>query len=439
MGYIDYYEKYLAETENDIAYCKKTGKRIVFGYTSNTDVLLTYCEKNVNALLAAYLKDKPYIKDVDVIDSMETLARFIAYFMLNGLGGEADISNYEVVDYLLLHFAHSYALGGTAAQGAAALASTGMPVLAHISDRNEKVCSMMAYQGLNTIKDGKNVPISQLQSGKPVYHIVFSFTKGDRFCIGGREYEAPFANRVILDYDMTHKDIRVDKSFMEYLDVHARDIISYNLSGYNAIINEKLAFTRLRQLAKHYKRIKERNPDCIIYFESAHYLSSRVKYIVYQEISPFINIMGMNEEELVAHTREHGVSIDKNNLEDVIRGIEVIIEQYHVNGIVMHTKDYSLYYGEALAGINLEKALTLGNLLSGTRARVGHYGTLQECRESIQKMPLSGTGMKFAKELADMHLKRTAFLVPSRYIEKPVCTIGLGDTFVAGVQFAFIR
>ncbi len=439
MEYVDHYEKYLSEINEDIAYCRENGKRVVFGYTSNTDVLLTYHEEDVNRLLAAYLKEEPFIKEDDVIDSMETFARYIAYFMMNGLGGEADISDYQVVEYLLTHFEHSFSLGGTAAQGAAALASTGMPLLVHISDRSEEVCTMMTYPGLNTVRDGKVIPITGIQQGAPVYHIVFSFTKGDKFRIGGQEYEVPVANRVILDYDTIHKDINVDKGFIDYLEEHASDVISYNLSGYNAIIDKELALARLRQLTGHYKRMKEKNPDCMIYFESAHYLSPKVKYIVYQEISPFINIMGMNEEELVAHTREHGVSIDKDDLKDVIRGMDVIIEKYRVNGIIMHTKDYSMYYGEDLKRVNLEKALTLGNLLSGTRARVGHYGTLAECAESIQKMPLSETGIRFAKELANLHLKKMAALVPSRYIEKPVCTIGLGDTFVAGVQFAFIR
>ena len=104
----------------------------------------------------------------------------------------------------------------------------------------------------------------------------------------------------------------------------------------------------------------------------------------------------------------------------------------------MHTKDYAMYYGDELKGVNLEKALTLGNLLSGTRARVGHYGNLDECRESL-KLALSPAGLRFAEKLQEMKLEKKAFLVPSRYMEKPVCTIGLGDTFVAGVQFAFVR
>lgn len=160
-------------------------------------------------------------------------------------------------------------------------------------------------------------------------------------------------------------------------------IISYNLSGYNAIIDPELTERRMQELGAHYKKVKEENPECVIYFESAHYLSQEVKNIVYKEISHYVDIMGMNEEELLAHTRELGIEIDKDDLKDVLQGLEHLIKRYKVQGIIMHTKDYSMYYGSELYGIDLEKALTLGNLLSGTRARVGHYGSLEECpRES---------------------------------------------------------
>ncbi len=439
MGYTDRYIDYLYETTGDIDSSKRLGKTVVFGYTSDTDVLLTYDEKEVNDLISTYLKEEPYKKDNDIIDSVEDLARYVTYYMINGLGGEVDISNPEVVDYLLGHYKYQYCLGGTGAQGAAALASTGMPLLCHISDKNKQVCELMSYPGLDTIKDGKRVPLPEIEAGEAAYHFIFAYTKGDKFKIGDKEYEVPIANRVILDFDTIHKDIVVNDDFKEYLENNAEKIVSYNLSGFNGIIDEELTEKRLKELSKHYSKIKEKNPNCIIYFESAHYLSPQVKYRVYKEISPFINIMGMNEEELVAHTREHNVSIDKESLPDVIRGMDVIIEKYGVTGIIMHTKDYAMYYGDELKGVDLEKALTLGNLLSGTRARVGHYGNLKECSESIDCMQLSEIGLRFAEELETMKLSKQAVLVPSRYMEKPVCTIGLGDTFCAGVQFAFIN
>ena len=146
----------------------------------------------------------------------------------------------------------------------------------------------------------------------------------------------------------------------------------------------------MQELGAHYKKVKEENPECVIYFESAHYLSQEVKNIVSKEISHYVDIMGMNAEELLAHKRELGIEIDKDDLKDVLQGLEHLIKRYKVQGIIMHTKDYSMYYGSELYGIDLEKALTLGNLLSGTRARVGHYGSLEECRESL-KLGLSET------------------------------------------------
>ena len=81
----------------------------------------------------------------------------------------------------------------------------------------------------------------------------------------------PIANRVILDYDTIHKDIVVSEDFKKYIEKNAKHIISYNLSGYNAIIDPELTERRMQELGAHYKKVKEENPECVIYFESAHY------------------------------------------------------------------------------------------------------------------------------------------------------------------------
>ncbi len=439
MPYVDHYEKYLNEIPEDIETCRKTGHRIVFGYTSDTDVLLKLDLDEVNKLFEKYGKEASGRNGDETIDSMEDFARIISYYMMNGLGGEADITDFDVVQYLLDHFKHRFLMGGTGAQGAAAMASAGMPVLAHISDKNRIVCNEMNYEGLESIKGGVRVPLMNMMEGSPVYHVIFSYTKGDRFTYKGKEYEVPVANRLILDYDTIHKDIVVDESFRKYLEENADQIISYNISGFNAVVDTELAESRMKELAEHYKRVKKANPNCIIYFESAHYLNQEVKRIVYREISRYVDIMGMNEEELVAHASELGCEVDKSSLPDVIRGMDVVIDKYQINGIILHTKDYSMYYGTELCiDVDLEKAMTIGNLLSGTKARIGRYGNLEDCRESL-KQGLSPEGLKFADEIEKMKLNRKAYLVPSRYMEKPACTIGLGDTFVAGVQFAWVK
>ena len=91
-----------------------------------------------------------------------------------------------------------------------------------------------------------------------------------------------------------------------------------------------------------------------------------------------------------------------------------------------------------MATVDIEMGLTLGNLMSGTRARIGKYGTKEDCRKSLE-LGLSRIGLEFAERLSHIQRKHTAVLVPSRYMEKPRYTIGLGDTFVAGMQLCFAK
>lgn len=439
MFYEDHYEKYLNEIEQDIERCQQTGQRVVFGYTSDLDIVFRYDADAFGALADEYLKEKPEILPEDRIDSIADLARVASAYLIAGEGGEVEITDYAVCQYLNTHFTGAKGLGGTCAQGAAALAAVGMPLIAHISDRCRPVCELMDYPGLNTIYQGRQVPIMEIATeDTPVYHMILQYTKGDTLEIAGKTYTVPCSNRLIMDFDTIHKDLFVDPDFQAYLEAHAPQIVSYNISGLNAILDPELAARRLDALESHYRAMKEKNPDCIFYFESAHYMSPQVKHIVYHKMAQYVDILGMNEEELVVHTKECGQSIDKSSFPDIIRGLELVQKRHGVRGIILHTKDYSMYYGNELKGIDIEKGLTIGNLMSGTRARIGQYGSRSDCAESLS-LPLSPTGLQFARELAKMELPCSACLVPSRYMEKPKYTIGLGDTFVAGVQMAFIR
>jgi ADP-dependent phosphofructokinase/glucokinase len=441
MTYKDTYAQHLSEVQTDISRCEKTGHRVVFGYTSDLDIVFRYDSSVFNQLTAEYLtcKEAPQIQPEDSIDSISDLARVVAAYMIAGAGGEIDITDYRVCQYLNEHFEGVPGLGGTCAQGAAALGAMGMPLIAHISDRCEEVCQQMDYPGLQGIRDGKAVPIMEIATKEtPVYHMILQYTKGDTLEINGKTYTVPCSNRLIMDYDTIHKDLHVDPDFRSYLETHAEDVISYNISGLNGMIDPALVENRLAELELHYKTIKEKNPACIFYFESAHYLNPQVKHVVYHTMAQYVDILGMNEEELVVHTQECGQDIDKSSFPDVLRGLELVQKKHGVKGIILHTKDYAMYFGDELTGINIEKGLVMGNLMACTRARTGRYGSYEDCQDSLA-CPLSETGLRFYEELGTMKLTHDVRLVPSRYMEKPKYTIGLGDTFVAGVQMAFVR
>lgn len=439
MAYKDSYVQYLKEAAADIRFCERTGRRVVFGYASNLDIIFQYDPAAFQRLLDEHLCTEPHFDAEDSIDSIADLARILSAYMLLGEGAEIDITDYRVCQYLNEHFQGTPGLGGTCAQGAAALAAVGMPLITHVTDRCREVCELMSYPGLDAVKDGRQVPIREVAAAQtPVYHMVFQFTKGDTFRIGNRVCTVPRSNRLIMDYDTVHKDFGIDPDFQAYLEAHAGQLIAYNISGFNGMIDPAVAKRRLAEMDRHFRVIKERNPDCIFYFESAHYMSPQVKRIVYDTMARYVDILGMNEEELVVHTRECGQDIDKTSFPDILRGLELVHQKHSANGIILHTQDYSMYYGNELKGINIEKGLTIGNLMAGTRAKTGRYGSYRDCEDGLQ-YPLSRTGLRFFEELAAAQLPVCTCLVPSRYMDKPKCTIGLGDTFVAGVQMAFVR
>lgn len=439
MAYQDQYQAYLEKIPVRNEQCKASGKRLCFGYTSDLDILIQWDVDIFNGILDEYLHEKPSAKEGETIDSMASFARIVSHYALHGLGGEIDISDEQVCTELEKRFITKPGLGGTCAQGAAALGAIGIPLIAHITDKSKPVCEWLDYDGLETISsNGERIPMRQAATKEsPVRHMILQFSKGDVLRIHGEERTIPLSNRLIMDYDAIHKIMPVDPPFLQYIESNASLLYSYNISGFNAIIDADIMKTKLAELNAHYQIIKKQNPDCKIYFESAHYLNSQIRQMVFEGISEYADILGVNEEELVDFAEKMQLEADKEDLTSVLNVLEKMIQQYRVQGIVMHTKDYSLYFGNKMEEVDIEMGLTLGNLLSGTRARTGRYGNLDDCKESLS-LALSETGVRFADVLEGMSLNHYACLVPSRYLEHPTCTIGLGDTFVAGMQICFM-
>lgn len=439
MAYQDRYLEYLEAVPGKIRQCLMTGGRPVIGYSSDYDAVAEWNVDSFNELLSEYLKEELSFAEGETINNMEDFVRIVSYFAIHGLGGEVDITSGEVIEELKKRFKMQYALGGTCAQCAAALGAMGMPVLVHVTDRSKEVLACMDYEGMESVKGTARVPLKEcVTEESPLIHLIMQYPKGDILHVRGKEYAIPLSNRLIIDYDPVYKYLPVQSDFLEYVEKHAGEIYSYNISGFNGMVDPEVLGERLKELKKHYRAVKEKNPDAVIYFESAHYISTKIRDYVYESLSGAMDIMGMNEEELVDLTVKKEHPVDKENLESVLSGLDYLLELYPVKGIVMHSKDYSLYYGEQLEGIDLEMGLTLGNLMSGTRARIGRYGTWEECRENLG-LALSPAGVRFAEQLEGMELLHRAVLVPSRYMDKPKYTIGLGDTFVAGMQMCFVK
>lgn len=438
MVYVNKYQKYLNEIPKDIGECFSKNKMIAYGYTSNLDVLVNWDNSVFSQILDEYLKfQQPSFYMGETINSLDDFSRIVSYFVFNGIGGEVDITNNEVCNYLQSKFSNKLSLGGTCAQGCAALGRIGLPLVTHITDKSEVVCSFIEASSTFMVDKKKLIQIKNNKYQIPVRHFILQFPKDDVIKIKDKEYMIPLSNRLILDYDNLHKDLSIDRDFLNYIENNSSKFYSYSISGFNGIIDEKILNERINELKNHYLNVKNNNPNCIIYLECAHYLNSECRHLVLKGLDRCIDILGLNEEELIDIGKESiGVKIN-NDISSVINGLDAIINKYFLKGIVLHTKDYSMYYGYNFKKFNMEKGLTIGNLMAATKARISIYGSFEDLKDSLS-LSISSVGISFAKELKLISVNKYACIVPSMYMENPKCTIGLGDTFTAGMQFSFI-
>lgn len=434
--YVDKYAEYLKQIPADIQAMKDSGRRHVFGYTSNYDVVLKLDINVYNQILAEYLKEPPKAKPGDTMNSIEDFARISADCLIRGIGANFDILNVEVCEFLQSHFASESALGGTCAQGVAALATLGFPMAAQLTDKCKEVCKMMNFPGVEVVQGDQLVPIMEGASDEaPVYHMIVQFSKDDKVIIGEKEYVIPHSNRLILFYDTIHKTVPVDDCFYTYWEDHADRVASYLVAGFDAVLDESIMNAHLDRMTEHIQKMKEKNPDFIFYVEGAYYMNPKVKELLFGRMAPYADIIGTNDEELIAQNEAYGVITDPSEAYSVLEGVAAMRDRYGVKGVILHTSDYSMYYGNHLK-VDIEQGLTMGNIMAGTRARVGHYGSLEECIETLN-YELSDYGLHVHDVFESMESMNQITVVPSRYIDHPKYTIGLGDTFVSGVHTCF--
>lgn len=438
MEYRDKYATYLEEVPTDIARCKQMKKHPVFGYTSNLDVLLKWDVESFNSLLEEFSGVDLTKEYGDRIEGMSDFVRVFGHCAVTGQGGGGYILDGSVCTMLEQIFESDYGLGGTCAQGSKAMAAMNVPIVIHVTDRSKEVCEYLDDENIRFVGEHGLISAAQAVSDQPpLRHMILQFSKGDVIRTAGTDYRIPASNRLILDFDEVHKIVPIEERFLAYCERNAEDMTSYNVSGFNAIVDMNVAEERMTRLCKHFKKIKAANPACIIYLEGAHYFNSDVKDYVFMETASCIDLVSMNEEELVDMTMRLGHKADISDLQSIISSLDLVLEKYGMGGIIMHTKDYSLHYGKPLERVDIEKGLTLGNLMSGTRARTARYGSYEDCMETL-KLEKSALGLMFADQLEHLNRKHSCCLVPSRYLEEPKCTIGLGDTFAAGVQLCFM-
>lgn len=431
------YKKVFEGMEEIISERVKNKKYMAMGYTSNLDMLCDFQVERLNGLLKEYMPDAKLsdMRPAGSIVTMPDLLETLVYYCSNGIGGEVDVENTALVEE---SFQFEFGMGGTAVQAALALSELGCPSLVHLTDNSKEVCDILNTPFVYTInEDGRLVHTDKIiQTQEQEVHFIIQFKKGDKIDLGHQEIEIPCSNRLILTKVTVNKSVPFSMPYFQWVEENARQVSSNVLSSFNVILDSAILEERLDYVEQHVKVYRRHNPGGIVYFEDAHYHDDTVRRLCLETVYSCVDIVSLNEEELKYTLEMYRFPADIEDIISCVKGAKFIREKFGIHrGVIVHTKDYSMYVGEQLEA-DIETGLIYGNLLATAKARNGWYGTREQIKE-VLGLECSSKGVEGARKVAESEYASEVVLVPSKYIDKPKYTIGLGDSFVGGVQICF--
>lgn len=438
MNIEEKFQKAYYSLEKNIESRNKKEQLTAMGYTSNLDLLCDFQVDKLNELLAEYMsgEDLTKMKPAKMIRTMQELLETVVYYCINGIGGEADVEDPELVKS---SFSFKNGMGGTAVQAAMALAQIGGKTLVHLTDDSKEVCELLHSSYIHVVLGNGELGFTdQVVSHNPQEtHFIVQFKKGDQVRLGEQVIAIPCSNRLILTKNTVNEYLPLWEPYFKWIEQNAKHVTSNVLSSFNSILEKEVLKDRLQYVKNHVEIYRRNNPDGIVYFEDAHYHNEEVRRLCVETLYPCVDILSMNEEELQYTLKEmYGYDVDIDDIYSCIDGVEFLLDKFHIKkGVIVHTKDYAMFVGDS-ENIDIENGLMYGMIMATAKASHGNYGTKEQIRQVLE-LRVSEKGLSNLKKVEERGYGSRVILVPTKYIDKPKYTIGLGDSFTGGVQMCF--
>jgi ADP-dependent phosphofructokinase/glucokinase len=308
-----------------------------------------------------------------------------------------------------------WGLGGTGAQAGQMLSILGAPALTSLEDRSERQLSVM-HPKFQVATNRGVFPCGELSptQGRKPAHYIFEFTAGTR--VGSIIPKR--SSRTIVRF--TDERLDNDPDFTRESVTAAPKAGAAILSGFNEIDHQDIEAALLDTVTlAHAWRDRGLRT---IHLELGDYASVEARDTVLEKLAGAFTSLGMSYSELC------GLCVGS---QDPIRKAYELSETLNLSRLCVHADTWALAITTGDPQRELE-ALLCGCLLACARAQTG-----EPCRP---------TGVPSNAEFHDPPLEtfsksgeRCIVCCASPYLERPVATIGLGDTFLAGTVLVLGR
>ncbi len=447
---------------------------IIVAYNTNIDGLKTVDGRWLSQLLAedAELKRRVAAKWEEAPGEINDLSDLIAallYHMKRGIGGERLIFAESVFHWLSQAFGlGEFRMGGQTGIMSNVLSSLGIPlVVPHVAQLPRAQAELFDDQERTRIPvaGDKGIvfarPIDAAREGdRQLVHWILNFNEGTQVTFDDITVTAPRENRFIAAYGEESSELCADSSFAEAVRARIAEFDGAIIAGFHLLrksYRDGSGFeTRLENALRQLREWRELNPKLRLHLELGSMQRSEIEAATLRA-SYLFDSLGVNEDELrsalstLGLRRASELTAPEPSALTVYRDAVALQGQLNVERLNAHTRDFSISVLSgryAAAPEREQEALLVGGAVAAGRALTGRFLRPEELLELARSnaFPLSPQGVREHEALADAlededraaaaSLRERGFAqsdgfsvvyAPSRWIEKTVSTVGLGD------------
>jgi ADP-dependent phosphofructokinase/glucokinase len=376
-------------------------KAIACGFTANIDLLA-----KITPEFHEEIKSEAAGLPKAVIHKWEEFCSAVFWNIKKGSGAEYIVSNPLILKRLEMKLEWTKAIGGTGLQAGCAASFAGHPAIVNIPVISEELRSIVSeYEQLVLLSD---------QEGDVPKHYILEYTEGDH------------SNRIIFRNSNEFSSELIADNFLKELKKAKNEIGWLLLSGYNAFDNSEEIDLFLSNTIKIIDSLKNKKPK--IHLELASIWSLNEQWKILHTLRDYVDSIGLNEDEFqeLFGLKESLLSYDDKHF---ITTIEDACQTLDVSNLILHTKQFSLVVSDKHDTKTWSKALQNGNKFAFARAINGRICDFETIHNLTENSPINLRGEK----LRQLTETRSDITICPSYLGETVSTIGLGDTFTAGL------
>lgn len=451
-------------------------------YNSNIDAIRHLTKEDLSKLIGLFdeaeVQDRVAIYPREIAEPLDFVARLLIS-MREGKAAEVPAYTADTHEWLKKHLGFDYArMGGQAGIISNLLARLELKkVVAYIPWLSEEQAEYFAATGNllhPKVENGKVFLKPPGEAFKPgtgsKVNWIFEYSKDMKVTCAGSTFTVPRDNRLIISSRPKWLRLDMDKQIYEQLDT-LLPVDGAMLSGYQ-MIKEKYEDGStykdyVENSVKVIEKLKSLNPELRIHVELTS-IQNRVirKAILTEIVARHVHSMGLDTVEVanalnVLGYEELSYSVIKkgeNGIMSLYQGAVQLMKDLNLERVHVHSLGFYiciLAKGHPLTLKEHRDALLFASVLAASQALDGKIENLTEAEAGLE-VPVSAKGLE---DIENFQLYCTgrklcssdefeygyiygpdhdAVLIPSKVVEKPKATVGIGDTISAGAFVAML-